>query len=60
VDPDCSQASFVSARRRVVTHRVASAVAARYDMTPATRDIGYMPRVSIDEGLQRLRAALQP
>ena len=27
-----------------------------YDMTAATRDIGYMPRVSIDEGLARLAA----
>ncbi len=26
-----------------------------YDMTPATRDFGYVPRISIDEGLQRLR-----
>ena len=25
-----------------------------YDMTPATRDFGYVPRVSIDEGLARL------
>jgi nucleoside-diphosphate-sugar epimerase len=25
-----------------------------YDMTPATRDFGYRPRVSIDEGLARL------
>ena len=26
-----------------------------YDMTPATRDFGYVPRVGIDEGLRRLR-----
>ncbi|MEP6634378.1 MAG: 3-beta hydroxysteroid dehydrogenase, partial [Luteimonas sp.] len=29
-----------------------------YDMAPATRDFGYAPRVSIDEGLRRLAAAL--
>jgi nucleoside-diphosphate-sugar epimerase len=29
-----------------------------YDMTPATRDFGYVPRVSIEEGLERLRASL--
>jgi nucleoside-diphosphate-sugar epimerase len=28
-----------------------------YDMAPATRDFGYVPRVSIDEGLARLAAA---
>jgi nucleoside-diphosphate-sugar epimerase len=28
-----------------------------YDMTPATRDFGYVPRVSIAEGLARLAAA---
>ena len=28
-----------------------------YDMVPAMRDFGYVPRVSIDEGLQRLKAA---
>jgi nucleoside-diphosphate-sugar epimerase len=28
-----------------------------YDMTPATRDFGYVPRVSIDEGLARLKAS---
>ncbi|WP_159016820.1 2-alkyl-3-oxoalkanoate reductase [Cognatiluteimonas profundi] len=28
-----------------------------YDMSPATRDFGYVPRVSIDEGLARLSAA---
>jgi nucleoside-diphosphate-sugar epimerase len=28
-----------------------------YDMTPATRDFGYVPRVSIAEGLARLEAA---
>ncbi|MGI8560957.1 MAG: 2-alkyl-3-oxoalkanoate reductase [Luteimonas sp.] len=28
-----------------------------YDMAPATRDFGYVPRVSISEGLERLRAA---
>ena len=31
-----------------------------YDMTPATRDFGYAPRVTIAEGLQRLAAALRP
>ena len=30
-----------------------------YDMTPATRDFGYVPRVSIDEGLARLTATCQ-
>lgn len=30
-----------------------------YDMAPATRDFGYVPRVSIEEGLRRLREALQ-
>jgi 2-alkyl-3-oxoalkanoate reductase len=29
-----------------------------YDMAPATRDFGYVPRVSIAEGLTRLRASL--
>ncbi len=29
-----------------------------YSMAPATRDFGYMPKVSMDEGLERLRAAL--
>jgi nucleoside-diphosphate-sugar epimerase len=28
-----------------------------YDMTPAARDFGYAPRVSIAQGLERLRAA---
>ncbi|MBZ4040634.1 2-alkyl-3-oxoalkanoate reductase [Novilysobacter selenitireducens] len=28
-----------------------------YDMAPATRDFGYVPRVSFDEGLARLRAS---
>ncbi len=28
-----------------------------YDMAPAARDLGYMPRVSIDQGLARLAAA---
>jgi nucleoside-diphosphate-sugar epimerase len=28
-----------------------------YDMAPATRDFGYVPRVSIAEGLVRLAAA---
>lgn len=28
-----------------------------YDMAPARRDFGYVPRVSFDEGLARLRAA---
>jgi 2-alkyl-3-oxoalkanoate reductase len=30
-----------------------------YDMEPATRDFGYKPRVTIAEGLERLRASLQ-
>lgn len=30
-----------------------------YDMTPATRDFGYKPRVTIAEGLERLQASLQ-
>ena len=29
-----------------------------YDMGPATRDFGYVPRVTIAEGLERLRASL--
>ncbi len=29
-----------------------------YDMAPATRDFGYVPRVSISEGLERLRDSL--
>ena len=29
-----------------------------YDMSPATRDFGYVPRVSIDEGLDRLARGL--
>ena len=28
-----------------------------YDMTPATQDFGYVPRVSIEEGLRRLAAS---
>ena len=27
-------------------------------MAPATRDFGYVPRVSMDEGLARLQASL--
>jgi nucleoside-diphosphate-sugar epimerase len=30
-----------------------------YDMGPALRDFGYVPRVSIDEGLRRLAASLR-
>ena len=30
-----------------------------YDMAPATRDFGYRPRVSFDEGLTRLKHALK-
>ncbi|MDH5835016.1 2-alkyl-3-oxoalkanoate reductase [Luteimonas kalidii] len=30
-----------------------------YSMAPATRDFGYVPRVTIAEGLQRLQASLQ-
>ena len=30
-----------------------------YDMAPATRDFGYRPRVSFDEGLTRLKRALK-
>lgn len=30
-----------------------------YSMAPATRDFGYVPRVSFEQGLERLRAALQ-
>ena len=30
-----------------------------YDMAPATRDFGYAPKVSIAEGLERLRASLR-
>ena len=30
-----------------------------YSMAPATRDFGYVPRVAMAEGLQRLRTALQ-
>lgn len=29
-----------------------------YDMAPATRDLGYVPRVSMQEGFERLRASL--
>jgi hypothetical protein len=36
----------------------ASAIAARYSMAPATRDFGYVPKVTIAEGLQRLRASM--
>jgi len=31
-----------------------------YDMAPATRDFGYAPKVTIAEGLERLRASWQP
>lgn len=30
-----------------------------YSMAPATRDFGYVPRVSMDEGMERLRDSLQ-
>jgi nucleoside-diphosphate-sugar epimerase len=30
-----------------------------YDMAPATRDFGYRPRVSFDEGLTRLKQSLR-
>jgi len=30
-----------------------------FDITAARRDLGYTPRVSIDEGLRRLAQALQ-
>ena len=30
-----------------------------YSMAPATRDFGYVPKVSMDEGLERLRASFQ-
>ena len=30
-----------------------------YDMAPATRDFGYVPRVSFDEGITRLKQSLQ-
>ncbi|MDQ3229773.1 MAG: NAD-dependent epimerase/dehydratase family protein [Pseudomonadota bacterium] len=30
-----------------------------YDITPATRDFGYVPRVSIEEGLRRLRDSIK-
>ena len=30
-----------------------------YDMAPATRDFGYVPRVSIAEGLERLQRSWQ-
>jgi nucleoside-diphosphate-sugar epimerase len=29
-----------------------------YDMAPATRDFGYRPRVTFDEGLTRLKQSL--
>ena len=31
-----------------------------YSMEPARRDFGYVPQVSIEEGLRRLRASVQP
>jgi len=31
-----------------------------YDMGPATRDFGYVPRVTIEEGLRRLTESLRP
>ena len=31
-----------------------------YDMGPATRDFGYVPRVTIAEGLARLAASTMP
>jgi len=31
-----------------------------FDISAARHDLGYVPRVSIDEGIERLRAALQP
>ena len=30
-----------------------------YDMAPATRDFGYVPKVTIAEGLRALQAALR-
>ncbi len=31
-----------------------------YSMAPATRDFGYVPKVSMAEGLERLRASFRP
>ena len=47
-------ADLLGAWRHVAVNRKPDAASARYDMTPATRDFGYAPRVSIDEGLARL------
>jgi hypothetical protein len=52
-----SRPDLLGAWRRVVVNRKPDAASARYDMTPATRDFGYVPRVSIDEGLARLSMA---
>jgi len=46
-------ADLLGAWRRVVMDREPDA-SARSDMTPATCDFGYAPRVSIDEGRARL------
>jgi len=43
--------------RRVAVNRKPTHDLARYDMSPATRDFGYVPKVSFDEGLERLAAA---
>jgi hypothetical protein len=52
-----SRPDFTGAWRRVVVDRRPDAASARYDMAPATRDFGDVPRVSIDAGLARLAAA---
>src|SRR3546814_6300034 len=43
--------------RRVAVNRKPTHDLARYDMAPATRDFGYVPKVSFGEGLERLAAA---
>ena len=47
-------ADLLGAWRRVRTRRKPDGGSARYDMTPATHDLGYVPRVTIAEGLERL------
>ncbi len=42
---------------RFVVHELSTAH--WFDISAARRDLGYSPRVSIDEGLDRLRAALK-
>jgi hypothetical protein len=44
VSANRSRPDLLGAWRRIVVNRKPDAASARYDMTPATRDFGYVPR----------------